>query len=237
MSVLTERAPTNGKDPGPAFRAKAATSSPVVRRRQTPWIVAGVVLVVGCALAFGLASIRATGDVPVLAVARPVPAGQVLQAADFRVVRVAPSAGVQPVAVGAEAAMVGRPAAVALVPGTLLTPADVGTAPAGMAGMAVVAMALKAGAYPPSLGAGAQVEVVPVATSASGAAAPWTGQLRPVQAVVVDVEAAPAGSSADSVVSLQVDPADAAEAAQLGAAGQAVLVQLPAGSADSGSGQ
>lgn len=233
MSVLTERAPANGKDAGTALRAKVAVSSPVLRHRQVPWIVAGVVLVVGCALAFGLASIRATGGEQVLAVARPVPAGQVLQAADFRVVRVAPSAGVQPVLVTAEAAMVGRPAAVALVPGTLLTAADVGTLPAGMAGMAVVPMALKAGAYPPSLGAGAWVEVVPVATSTSGAA-PVTGQLRPVQAVVVDVEA---GSSLDAVVSLQVDPADAAEAAQLGAAGQAVLVQLPAGSADSGSGQ
>lgn len=237
MSVLTERAPTNGKDPGPAFRAKAAVSSPVVRRRQTPWIVAGVVLVVGCALAFGLASIRTAGGVQVLVVVRPVPAGQVLQAADFRTVRVAPSAGVQPVTAAAEAAMVGRPAAVALVPGTLLTPADVGSAPAGMAGMAVVAMALKAGAYPPSLGAGAQVEVVAVATSTSGAAGPVTGQLRPVPAVVVDVEAAPAGSSADAVVSLQVDPADAAEVAQLGAAGQAVLVQLPSSSGDTGGGQ
>lgn len=237
MSVLTERAPTNGKDARPAFRAKVAGSSPVLRRRQVPWIVAGVVLVVGCALAFGLASIRAAGDEQVLAVARPVPAGQVLQAADFRVVRVAPSAGVRPVVVTAEAGMVGRPAAVALVPGTLLTPADVGTPPPGIAGMAVVAMALKAGAYPPSLGAGARVEVVPVGTNTSGAAAPVTGQLRPVQAVVVDVEAAPGGSSVDAVVSLQVDPADAAEVAQLGAAGQAVLVQLPAGSADSGSGQ
>jgi hypothetical protein len=236
MSVLTERVPTNGKTPTAPLRAKTAMS-PVARRRQVPWIVAGVVLVVGCALAFGLASLRATGGEEVLAVAVPVPAGQPVSASDLRVVRVSPAAGLQPVAAGAEATMVGRPAAVALVPGTLLTGADVGAPSAAAAGTAVVAMALKAGAYSPSLGPGDQVEVVPVATSTSGAASPLAGQLRPVAAVVMGVEAAPSGSSADAVVSLQVDPADAAEVAQLGAAGQAVLVQLPAGSAPGGSGQ
>jgi hypothetical protein len=237
MSTLTERAPANGKTPTAPVRAKAAMS-PVARRRQVPWIVAGVVLVVGCALAFGLASLRATGGEEVLAVAVPVPAGQALTAGDLRVVRVSPAAGLQPVAAGAEATMLGRPAAVTLVPGTLLTAGDVGAASAAAAGTAVVAMALKAGAYPPSLGAGDQVEVVPVAATTSGAATPLTGQLRPVGAVVVGIEAAPAGSSADAVVSLQVDPTAAAEVAQLGAAGQAVLLQLPAGSsAPGGSGQ
>jgi flagella basal body P-ring formation protein FlgA len=236
MSMLTERAPTKGKTPAAPVRAKAATS-PVARRRQVPWIVAGVVLVVGCALAFGLASLRTSAGEEVLAVAVPVPAGQAISAADLRVVRVSPAAGLQPVAAGAEAAMLGRPAAVALVPGTLLTGADVGAPSAAAAGTAVVAMALKAGAYPPSLGPGAQVEVVPVATTTSGAATPLTGQLRAVVAVVIGVEAAPSGSSADAVVSLQVDPADAAEVAQLGAAGQAVLVQVPAGSPAGGSGQ
>ncbi|HZT66990.1 MAG TPA: SAF domain-containing protein [Acidimicrobiales bacterium] len=236
MSTLTERAPTNGKTPTAPVRAKAAPS-PVARRRQVPWIVAGVVLVVGCALAFGLASLRATGGEEVLAVAVPVPAGQPISAADLRAVRVSPAAGLQPVAATAEATMLGRPAAVALVPGTLLTAGDVGTASAADAGTAVVAMALKAGAYPPSLGPGAHVEVVPVATTTSGPTTPLTGQLRPVGAVVIGVEAAPSGSSADAVVSLQVDPSDATEVAQLGAAGQAVLVQLPAGSAQGGSGR
>lgn len=230
MSVLTDRVAANGKTPGAtALRPKAPASTPVVRRRQVPWIVAGVVLVVGCALAFGLASLRAAGGEEVLAVAQPVPAGQVLQAGDLRVVRMSPASGLQPVLAGAEASMVGRPAAVALVPGTLLTAGDVGAAP-GATGTDTVAMALKAGAFPPSLGAGAQVEVVPVAATGSGAAAtPTAGPAAPVQAVVVSVEAAPSGSSADSVVTLQVDPSNAAEVAQLAAAGQAVLVQLPAG--------
>jgi hypothetical protein len=231
MSVLTDRVATNGKAPASTpLRPKPAASPPVGRRRQVPWIVAGVVLVVGCALAFGLASLRVAGGEEVLAVAHAVPAGQVLVAGDLRVVRVSAVSGLQPVRAGAEASMVGRPVAVALVAGTLLTAGDMGAAPGAAAGTDTVAMALKAGAFPPSLGAGAQVEVVPVATTGSGAAQALTGPAVPVQAVVVGVEAAPSGSSADSVVTLQVDPSAAAEVAQLAAAGQAVLVQLPAGS-------
>ena len=231
MSVLTDRVAANGKTPAAtALRPKPPASAAVGRRRQVPWIVAGVVLVVGCALAFGLASLRVAGGEEVLDVAQAVPAGQVLQAGDLRVVRVSPASGLQPVLAGAEASMVGRPVAVALVPGTLLTAADVGAGPGATGGTDTVAMALKAGAFPPSLGAGAQVEVVPVATTGSGATAPsLTGPTAPVQAVVVGVEAAPTGSSADSVITLQVDPSAAAEVAQLGAAGQAVLVQVPAG--------
>lgn len=236
MSVLTDRVAANGKTPGTtALRPKASASPAGGRRRQVPWIVAGVVLVVGCALAFGLASVRMAGGEEVLAVAQPVPAGQVVQAGDLRVVRVSPASGLQPVLAGAEVSMVGRPAAVALLPGTLLTAGDVGAAPGTASGTDTVAMALKAGAFPPLLGAGAQVEVVPVAATASGAAAtPTAGPAAPVQAVVISVEAAPSGSSADSVVTLQVDPSNAAEVAQLAAAGQAVLVQLPAGGAGAG---
>lgn len=202
-----------------------------------PWIVAGVVLVVGCALAFGLASLRLSGDDAVLAVAQPVPAGQVLTASELRVVRVSPAAGLQPVLAGAESTVLGRPAAVTLVPGTLLTSADLGSPPAGAGAADVVALALKAGAFPPSLGPGDSVAVVPVATSASAAGAPLTGNLPPIAAVVVGVQAAPQGSSADEVVTLSLDAADAITAARLGAAGQAVLVQLPAGSASPGAGQ
>ena len=63
------------------------------RRRQVPWIVAGVLLVVGCALAFGVASVRASHGEDVLAVARSVPAGRVVQPGDLRVVKVTPTAG------------------------------------------------------------------------------------------------------------------------------------------------
>ena len=201
---------------------------PVQRRRQVPWIVAGVLLVVGCALAFGVASVRASHGEQVLAVARSVPAGHVVQPGDLRVVKVTPTAGLDPVPAVSESSTVGRPAAVALVAGTLLTPADLGT-PSGGSGD-VVAVALKAGAYPPSLGPGGRVDVVPVVGGSSSGSAPVSGQSGSIRAVVLSVDATPAGSSADAVVSLQVNPADADEVAALAAAGQIALVELPSGS-------
>ena len=237
MSMLAEKVSSNGKSISTAPSSRPGRSIQSGRRRQVPWIVAGVVLVVGCALAFAVASVRMSTGSEVLAVAQPVPAGQALTAADLRMVKVSVSPGLSPVLADVEGSVLGRPAAVALVPGTLLTSADVGSPPAGAAGFASVALALKAGAFPPSLGPGDTVAVVPVAVSASGSGggSPLTGNLSTVRAVVLEVGQAPSGSSADSVVTLQVDPADAAEVAQLAAAGQAALVQLP--TAGGGSGQ
>lgn len=238
MPVLTEKVSSNGKATATATGTMLGRPAPAARRRQVPWIVAGVVLVVGCALAFAVASVRMSTGTEVLAVAQPVPAGQTLTASDLRIVRLSRAVGLNPVLAGSEGSVLGRPAAVALVPGTLLVSGDVGSPPAAAAGFATVALALKAGAFPPSLGPGDQVAVVPVAaTSASSGGAPLTGSLRTVQAVVVEVGQAPSGSSADSIVTLQVSPTDAAQVAQLAAAGQAALVQLPAGSGGEGAGQ
>ena len=191
--------------------------------------MAGVLLVVGCALAFGVASVRASQGEQVLAVARSVPAGHVVQPGDLQVVKVTPTAGLDPVPAANEASAVGRPAAVGLVAGTLLTPADVGTPSAGANGD-TVAVALKAGAYPPSLGPGGLVDVVPVVNSSSSGTTPVSGQSGSIRAVVVSIDSAPAGSSADAVVSLQVNPADADQVAALAAAGEIALVELPSGS-------
>jgi len=201
----------------------------VRRRRQVPWIVAGVLLVVGCALAFGVASVGAAHGEQVLAVVRSVPAGHVVQPSDLRVVRITPTAGLAPLPPTSEASTVGRSAAVALVAGTLLTPADIGV-PSGSGTGDVVAVALKAGAYPPSLGPGGRVDVVPVVGGSSSGSTPISGQSSSIGAVVLSVDTTPAGSSADAVVSLQVNPADADEVAALAAAGQIALVELPSGS-------
>lgn len=235
MPTLTETTSPNGKAAvaGSVHQKPAGRAQAFGRRRQVPWIVAGVLLVVGSALAFGVASIRLSHGEEVLAVARPVAVGQVIRASDLRAVRVTPAGGLTPMVAASEASVLGHPAAVALVPGTLITPADLGTSPLGGGAFDVVAMALKAGAYPPSLGPGEEVEVVPVVASgtSSAGAAPVTGQLNPVRGVVAAVDATPAGSSADAVVSLDVSPSDAAEVAWLAAAGQAAVIELPAGSA------
>ena len=53
-------------------------------------------------------------------------------------------------------------------PGSLLTSSEVGIAPPVGSGSDVVAVGLKAGAYPPDLAPGDRVQVVPVASSSLG---------------------------------------------------------------------
>lgn len=229
MPVTTERTLSNGKGALSTGVKSSLAPSPVQRRRQVPWIVAGVLLVVGCALAFGVASVRASHGEQVLAVARSVPAGQTVEAGDLQVVKVTPIAGLDPVRAASESNVVGRRAAVGLVAGTLLTASDVG-APSASTNDDVVAVALKAGAYPPSLGPGGLVDVVPVVASSSSATGPVSAPSGSIRALVVSIDSTQASSSADAVVSLQVDPGDSGEVAALAAAGEIALVELPSGS-------
>ena len=231
MAPATETISPNGKvAPGQVHQhQRPVPTSAVRRRRQVPWVVGGVLLVVGCGLAFGVASVRLSAGEQVLAVAKAVPMGQVVEPADLQVVTLPAAAGLDPVLAAAEGSAIGRPAAVPLEPGTLLTPADLGSPSGAAAGQDVVALALPAGAYPPSLGPGDTVEVVQVA-SASGASttAPLPAKQH-VRAVVLGIDAAPTASNASTVISLQVAPSQAATVATLGAAGRAALVELPEG--------
>jgi hypothetical protein len=190
--------------------------------------VVGVLLVVGCALVFADAALHLGTREEVLAVAEPVAAGQVLAAADLRAVKLSTGSGIDVVAAGVEGSVVGRRAAVALLPGSLLTAAEVGPAPAVGAGFDVVAVGLKAGAYPPDLAPGDRVEVVPVPSSGSATGSVTAGS--PVDATVLAVEGAPVGSGAPTVLSLAVAARDAGEVAALAAAGQASVVEIGAGS-------
>jgi hypothetical protein len=200
---------------------------PFERRRQLPWIAAGVVLIVGCALLFAVITSRGSSARQVLVVTGSLPAGHVLTAGDLTTTSLG-GPSVASVPAGQEAAQLGRPLAVPLLVGSLLTRAAVGSGSGISAGQAVVGLALKAGQYPPMLGPGDQVQIInttPASTS-GGSAGPTA-----ISATVVGVDAAAEGSAATEVVSLQVNQADAAEAARVGAQGQASLVLLPTGSA------
>src|ERR1700691_5485385 len=91
------------------------------RHRQLPLVVIGVLLVLGCALAFTDASLHLGSREQILVVAQPVSAGQVLTAGDFRPARVSTGSGLDVVLVGEESSVIGRRAAVPLVAGSLLT--------------------------------------------------------------------------------------------------------------------
>lgn len=152
---------------------------------------------------------------PVLAVARPVAAGQVIQASDLREVKLPKDQGIDPVAARDRSKVVGKVAKVTLIPGTTLAWDALEEAPAALgANEAVVGIALKPGMYPSELRAGDRVRVVEAGTAgASSSEAP--SALVPdarVRSVARDTERGQGGI----VVSLVV-PVDKSAAVAAGA--------------------
>ena len=195
-------------------------------------MVAGVVLVVGFALAFATVSVRLGGSRQVLVAARGVPAGHRLVAGDLRSVQLSGPGAAGWLPATAQASVLGRTTAVPLVGGAPLTTAELGSASALSAGTDVVAVALKAGQYPPALAPGDRVGVVATGPPTDGSQATRAAagsSAPPVAATVTGVDAATASTGGVTVVSLQVGDADAAALARLGAAGQVALVLRPPG--------
>jgi hypothetical protein len=97
--------------------------------RQRRWSLAllAVLLTVGSALAFVVLWLNAGERHPVLAVARPVEAGTPLTADDIKVVRISTDPGITPLSSSLRDEVIGQPAAVDLLPGSLLVPDSVGT--------------------------------------------------------------------------------------------------------------
>ncbi|MGH8996475.1 MAG: SAF domain-containing protein [Acidimicrobiales bacterium] len=230
--MATTAAPThtNGRQASEVARPGIERAAPGRRHRQLPLVVVGVVLVVGCALAFLDVSLRTGGSAEVLVVSQPVAAGQVVSAGDLRAVRLSAPGGVSTVPASEAQAVVGEPAAVALAAGSVLTRSDVGSGTGVGAGSDEVAVALKPGSYPPDLAPGDRVDVVPVASSSGtggsgvGAGTSTTGS--PVPATVLSAEAPSATSGSPAVISLEVGRSDAAQVAWLSAAGEVALVEV-----------
>jgi len=225
MAVPTRSRRTAGpQPPGQAPRR--------ARRRSVPLAAGGVVLVVVCALVFAEGWLQAGHRQPVLALAQPVAAGQVITAADLETVRVSVAGPVSLVPASRQAEVVGSTAAVSLPAGSLLAGSDIGTPPP-VKGQVRLGVALKPGAYPPDLAAGQDVDVLATPAAAASGSAPSGGApaALPVgEAVVLSVSPAAASSgSGETVVEIQV-PADAMpQVAAANAAGQIALATIPAG--------
>lgn len=233
MPTSTATTRTNGRVAAETTRS-AISRGPKVRRRQLPLVVVGVLLVLGCALAFADASLHMGSREEVLVVAQPISAGQMLTTADLQSAQVSTGSGVQVVPASEEASVVGRSVAVPLVPGALLTRTEVGSSSAVGSDSDVVAVGLKSGAYPPDLAPGDRVQVIPVSSSSSGSGSE-TGTAdatngTPVSATVLAVQEAASESDHPTVFSIQVSKGDADEVAALAAAGQASLIQVGSGS-------
>lgn len=205
---------------------------PTPPRRSLPWVLLGVLLITGFALASVLAWQHLGQRRAVLAVAHPVAAGQAIQAGDLQVVHLASDGPVQAVPAADEPSVLGRPAAVPLLAGTLLTTVALGPPATLAADQAVVAVALKPGQFPSALAPGTRVLVAD--TGGSGNAAPAGTQAAGVpagsalvdSAVVVDLTG-PGDTGEATVVSLRLPARDATLVAAASAAERVALVQLP----------
>ncbi|SCE84918.1 SAF domain-containing protein [Micromonospora coriariae] len=157
----------------------APVSPPKVvrQRRVRPGLLGLAVLLIalgGLGAAFAVTSVRATGSY--LAVARPVEVGREISAADLVAVQVAGGQGLRPVPAGRLDEVVGKRAAVALVPGTLLTLGQVTDDPLLGPGQQQLALGLKTAQVPArELHPGDKVLLVSTPDdNASGAAAAGT---------------------------------------------------------------
>ncbi|MBN1173889.1 MAG: SAF domain-containing protein [Micromonosporaceae bacterium] len=212
------------------------------RRRRLPFVALGGLLVVLCVLGYAYGAVRLGDRTQVLAVARPVAAGQTFAAADLRTVSAARDATVTLIAASATERVIGRTAVVPLLPGTLLTSALVGDAAFPPAGKVAASVAVKPGRYPKGLVTGTHVLVyvasgtpaanqpAPAATNQQSAGSSvTTAGSRPIPAVVLGVDLAGDGQGA-TVVSLLLDASDAGRLAGAGSEGVVLVQTSPEGS-------
>ena len=189
-------------------------------RRRPGVLAAGVALVVVGALGAAYLS-QVVGDTaPVVAVARDVQPGQVIERADLTVADVSNDPALAPVPADRLAELVGQRAAVALTTGSLLTDAAVTEQVLPAAGQSLVGVALQAAQLPAEpLRAGDRIRVVdtPASQAEPPASTPQT-----IPGVVV--WAAGPDDSGLTIVDVTVPSGQAADLAARVATGRIALV-------------
>ncbi|MBC9718010.1 flagellar biosynthesis protein FlgA [Streptomyces sp. TRM66268-LWL] len=154
--------------------------------------------------------------VPVLSVARPVAAGQVIEAADLRVVRLGIDDASQVVPAEKRGAVVGHRAVVPLAASTLLGPAQVGTAAAyPPAGKAQMVVAVEEEMLPAGITAGQRIALVPGAGPGGRVGADEKDKLPDPLVGVVSAVSRPPAASGKGAVTVLLDAAAVRSAAQL----------------------
>jgi hypothetical protein len=200
-----------------------------------PFVALGGLLVIVCVLAYAYGAAQLGDRVQVLAVARPVAAGQAITAGDLKQVSAARDPGVRLVPAAQAVEVVGRTAVVPLVAGTLLTPELLGDAAFPPGGQVTASVALKPGQYPQGLTSGARVVVyvsaapdggqpAPAASSAASGSAPAR-----LSAVVLGVDLAGDGEGS-TVITLLLSATDAPQLAAAPSGGVVLMQTSPVGS-------
>lgn len=168
-AVLPGPGEPRGAGPGGADRAGPAAPagfSPARTRRRPGVLAAGVALVAVGALAAAYLTQVVGHTVAVVAVARSVPAGQLIGRADLTVANVNADPALRPVPADRLASLVGQRAAVDLPAGSLLTADAVAAALQPGAGRSLVGVALSPAQLPAeTLRPGDRVRIVATPTA------------------------------------------------------------------------
>lgn len=209
--------------PAPAGRWSGDRSRVGRRRVRLSLVLFGALIVLVGAVAGVQVAARVDDRVAVLAVARPVKAGQVITEADLTSALVSVDALVAVMPASSRASVIGQTAAMPLAAGGLLSPAQVGAPVWPAAGEALTAVAVKPGRAPDGLAPGMRVTVLIVPQIQPGTAAD-TGGAETVRATAT-VESVQ--QAADQAGGLLVTVLTQTEAAQriAAASGEAALVQ------------
>lgn len=199
--------------------------------------VLGLILVVSCAFAGAQLATHAQRRAGYLALVRFVPEGDLVTAGDLTVAQLGPASGLALVPAGEADIVVGRRAGEPLLPGTLISPAEVTTASPLQAGVALVGTNLSSDQMPAGLEVGDSVLVVlagqgasssvssPVAAvGSSGVGANSSGGVV-TTATVSAMAPAPADSSGETVT-IDVPRSVAAIVTAASAAGDVSLAQI-----------
>lgn len=202
-----------------------ATPMSVRRKPNRTLLVAGGVAALAAALLGAKLAAGADRSVGVLVLARPVAAGQQFSAADLTVAHLSGS-GIHAVAATATRLVIGETATSTLPAGTLLTGSMMTRTSVPGPGQEVLAVALKAGEFPPALTSGASVSVLRTANAASATGVAPQVLVRSAEVLAVDADPA----SATTVVSLVVGQTDALPVAGAASAGQISLAIVAPGS-------
>jgi hypothetical protein len=215
-----------GTDAGARRRRGTPLAVPrrAVQRRTRPGLVGLAVALVAVGGLVAAYAVSAVGHTRLyLAVAHHVDVGAVIGNADLTTVRVSTDPGLRPIPAGDLTTVVGRYAAVELIPGTLLTNDEVTSTPVPGAGNSVVGLDLSKDRAPVGrIKPGSQITLVVTAPATLGQPDDTTsGPAQTFAGVVVDV--ADGAQQGGVHVNVTVAAGDAASVTALGAAGRLAL--------------
>ena len=202
--------------------SRAPTLPPPRRRRRPALLALAVTMVILGALGAAYLATSLGHTSSVIAIARDVPWGQTLTAADLAEARISADPALEPIPYAERNQVIGRMAAITLVPGSLLTRDALTDQRLPAAGKQLVGVGVSTVQIPTTtLRPGDDVLLVPVAAGPA-AAASAAGAQGVVEATVV--QTGPPGTDGLRVVDVLVDSADGPDVAARAAAGLIAIV-------------